>query len=72
MSKMDWRSNIEPAAAELRGLRAMGLSLSDALDRMRGRKLTLLAVQEALIEVEGMDPAEIPVLFDERGDWDEF
>jgi hypothetical protein len=72
MSNVDWRANIEPASAELRRLRAMGLSIGDALDQMRGRGFTLPAVTEALVEVEAMDPAEITWLFDERGDWDDF
>ncbi|MFT3768378.1 MAG: hypothetical protein QM820_23265 [Minicystis sp.] len=72
MGKMDWRTRIEPAVAELRRLRALGLSLHDALDCMGGREFTLPAVQAAIIEVEGMDPARIPRLFDERGDWDDF
>lgn len=72
MSEPDWRHNIAPAVAELRRLRATGLSLNDALDRLRGRGLTLPAVQQAIIEVEGMNESELPQLFDERGDWDEF
>jgi hypothetical protein len=69
---MDWRDQIEPATAELRRLRAEGLSLSEALDRMRWRGFTLPGVQQALMAVEGIAPADLPGLFDERGDWDEF
>ena len=72
MSEPDWRYNIIPATAELRRLRATGLSLNEALDKLRGRGFTLPAVQEAIIQVEGMNEAELPQLFDERGDWDDF
>ena len=72
MGNTDWRSNIEPATEELKNLRAQGLSVHEALDRMRGRGFTLPAVQLALINVEKMQHAELPGLFEERGDWDEF
>lgn len=69
---VDWRSQIEPASAELRRLRATGLGVHEALDRMRGCGFTLPAVQQALVAVERMEYRDLPPLFDERGDWDEF
>ncbi|XYH99954.1 hypothetical protein ACMHYB_09415 [Sorangium sp. So ce1128] len=69
---MDWRENIGPATAELKRLRASGLTIHEALDKMRGRGFTLPAITDALNEVEGMHYPEIHQLFDERGDWDEF
>lgn len=69
---MDWRENIGPAIDELKRLRASGLTVNEALDRMRGRGFTYPAVTDALNEVEGMDVREIHLLFEERGDWDDF
>lgn len=68
----DWRSNIEPAAAELKRLRSMGLDLDSSLDHMRGRGFTLPAVSEALMEVEAIAGEEIPFLLEAYGDWDNF
>lgn len=69
---MDWRSNIEPAIAELKRLRTSGLTIHQALDKMRGRGFTFPAITDALNQVEGMAPRDIHELFDERGDWDDF
>lgn len=69
---MDWRMNIEPAIAELKRLRGSGLTIHEALDKMRGQGFTLPAVTEALNEVERMDYREIHQLLDARGDWDDF
>jgi hypothetical protein len=72
MGDSNWRDNITPASAELRRLRASGLTVNDALDRMRGRGFTLAAVTVALHEVEAMEFADITQLLDARDDWDDF
>ncbi|APR87232.1 hypothetical protein A7982_12581 [Minicystis rosea] len=68
----DWRMNVDPAAAELRRLRSIGLDIGAALDHMRGRGFTLPAVSEAVTEVEGIAPAELHFLLESRGRWDAY
>ena len=69
---LDWRLNVQPAAAELKRLRAGGLGLDSALDHMRGRWFTLPAVREAVIEVEGMGAEGVSALLEARTDLNEF
>ena len=70
--EMDWRINVGPAIVELKRLRESGLTVHEALDKMRGRGFTLPAITEALNEVERMDCREINHLLDARGDWGDF
>lgn len=68
----DFRDMVGPACDELRALRKEGLSVDEALDRMKGRGFSLPAVTRALRLAEGLEYSTIKRLLTRRGDWDEF